>query len=114
MKREKKSIQLGFTTIQYDPRLRHGLSNNDYCICDAIYHLSHNPDSIAPGWCFARREKIGEFFGISRRTVISSISKLKIKGLIEVDSDTNYLRTTKKWYEDFVLFELEKKKKYKG
>lgn len=110
---KNKDVKLGFTTIQHAPRIRHNLSNNEYCIADAIYHLSHNPDSIAVGWCFARREKLGNFFGLSRRTVISTIAKLKDKGLVEVDLETNYLRTTKKWYEDFILFGLHEKAKHK-
>ncbi|HES59540.1 MAG TPA: helix-turn-helix domain-containing protein [Caldithrix sp.] len=105
----KDEVKLGFTTIQHDPRLRYELTNNEYCIADAIYHLSHNPDSIAPGWCFARREKLGKFFGLSRRTVINAIAKLKERGLIEENKDTHYLRTTKLWYEDFILFALRKK-----
>ena len=111
MMRKKNKVKLGFTTIQHDPRIRHNLSNNEYCIADAIYHLSHNPDSIAIGWCFARREKLGEFFGLSRRTVINAIKKLKEKKLVEVDVETNYLRTTKKWYQDFILFQLQEKDK---
>jgi len=106
---KKTQIKLGFTTIQHDPRIRHNLSNNEYCIADAIYHLSHNPDSIAIGWCFARREKLGNFFGLSRRTVISAIKKLKEKNLVEIDEETKYVRTTKKWYQDFILFKLDKK-----
>lgn len=109
-----KSIRLGYTVIQHDPRLRYELSNNEYCVADAIYHLSHNPNSIAPGWCFARREKIGRFFGLSRRTVISAIGKLKTKGLLEEDKDTNYLRTTQLWYEDFIVFALTKKEMHRG
>lgn len=110
---KNQPVKLGFTTIQHNPRIRHQLSNNEYCIADAIYHLSHNPDSIAVGWCFARREKLGSFFGLSRRTVINAIAKLKDKGLVEADKETNYLRTTKKWYEDFILFELQEKEKHK-
>lgn len=106
---DKDDVKLGFTTIQHDPRLRYQLSNNEYCIADAIYHLSHNPDSIAPGWCFARREKLGKFFGLSRRTVITAVSKLKAKGLVEEDKETSYLRTTKLWYEDFIVFALNQK-----
>jgi len=106
-------VKLGFTTIQHDPRLRYELSNNEYCIADAIYHLSHNPESIAPGWCFARREKLGKFFGLSRRTVINAIAKLQQKGLIEINKETSYLRTTAKWYDDFILFELREREKYK-
>jgi len=106
---DKDEVRLGFTTIQHDPRLIHELSNNEYCIADAIYHLSHNPDSIVQGWCFAKRATLGEFFGLSRRTVITAISKLKKKGLVEEDKETNYLRTTKLWYEDFIVFSLNQK-----
>ncbi len=110
---DKKKIKLGFTTIQHDPRLKHGLSNNEYCIADAIYHLSNHPDSAVPGWCYAKRETLGDLFGLSRRTVIHSIHKLHAKGLILVNAETKYLKTTKLWYEDFILFELEEKSKYR-
>lgn len=103
-------VKLGFTTIMHDPRLRFGLNNNEYCIADAIYHLSHNPDSIAPGWCYASREKIGMFFGLSRPSVIRALKKLIDKGLVEIHEQTKYLRASKIWYENFVLYELESKK----
>ena len=106
-------IKLGYTIIQHAPRLQYALSNNEYCIADAIYHLSHNPASIAPGWCFARREKLGIFFGLSRRTIINGVGKLKQKGLIEVNGDTSYLRTTSTWYDDFVLFSQREREKYR-
>ena len=105
-----KKIKLGFTTIMHDPRLRFGLSNNEYCIADAIYHLSHNPDSIAIGLCYASRETIGSFFGLTRQSVIKALKKLVEKELVEIHKHTQYLRTTKIWYEYFVLYELEKKK----
>lgn len=110
----KKQIKLGFTTIQHEPRIHYGLSNNEYCIADAIYHLSNNPDSIAPGWCFAKRETIGDYFDLSRRTVINAISKLKTKGLIQMDKDTNYLRSTQIWYNDFILYGLKEYEKHKA
>jgi len=110
MKRnELKKVKLGFTTIQHDPRLRFELSNNDYCVADAIYHLSHNPKGAVLGWCYASRETIGLFFGITRQAVITILKKLQKKGLIEINGETNYLRTTQMWYENFVMFELGKR-----
>ncbi|MBN2963850.1 hypothetical protein JWV37_03565 [Sulfurospirillum sp. T05] len=103
---EKSKIQLGFTTIQHDPRLKFKLTNNEYCVADAIYHLSHNPSSIAIGWCYASRQKIGAFFGLSRQTTIKIIQNLISKNLVEVNSETQFLRTTQKWYDEFVNFEL--------
>ena len=110
----KKEKKLGFTTIQHIPRTKYGLSNNDYCVADAIYHLSNNPNSIVFGWCFATRETLGSFFDLSKRTIINSINTLKAKDLIEVDNQTKYLRTTQKWYNEFVLYQETIQKKYKG
>lgn len=107
---KNEKIKLGFTTIQHDPRLRFDLSNNDYCIADCIYHLSHNPAGAVLGWCYAKRETIGSFFGLSRQSVQTIIKKLEMKGLIEVHQETKHLRSTQAWYENFVLFELEKRK----
>jgi len=109
-----KVVKLGFTTIQHEPRRKYKLSNNDYCVADAIYHLSNNPDSIAFGWCFATRETIAGFFDLSKRTVINSINTLKSKDLVESDHETNYLRTTKKWYQEFVIYQINNQKKYRG
>lgn len=104
---EQQKTQLGFTTIMHDPRLKFNLSNNEYCIADAIYHLSHNPQGAILGWCYASRASIGRFFGFSRQTVIKSIKVLVEKGLVEVHAETDYLRTTSLWYENFVLFKLQ-------
>lgn len=108
MKKNNEKVRLGFTTIQHDPRIRFELSNNDYCVCDAIYHLSHNPNGAVFGWCYASRDTLGKFFGISRLTVINIIKKLQKKDLIEINLETDYLRTTQLWYEHFVMFELKK------
>ncbi len=62
------------------------------------------------GWCYAKRETIGSFFGLSRQSAQTIIKKLEIKELIEVHKETKHLRTTQTWYENFVMFELEKRK----
>jgi len=108
MKKIDEKVKLGFTTILHDPRLKYDLTNNDYCIADAIYHLSNNPSSICPGWCYASREKIGAFFGISRQSVIKIIKKLETNNLVEIHNETKYIRTTQIWYDEFVSFEIKK------
>ena len=107
MNSKNEKVKLGFTTIQHDPRIRFELSNNDYCIADAIYNLSNNPSSICPGWCYASREKIGAFFGLSRQSVITIIKKLVSCNLLEVHNETKYVRTTQLWYDEFVTFQIK-------
>ena len=38
---QKNKIELAdYTTIKHNPRVKYDLSNNDYCIANAIYHLT--------------------------------------------------------------------------
>lgn len=106
--KEKKEVKLGFTTIMHEPRLKFNLSLNEYCIADAVYHLSHNPSGAILGWCYASRSTLGGFFGISRQTVSTLVGKLEDKGLLDVHEETDHLRTTKNWYENFVMYKLKK------
>ena len=110
MLKKNENIKLGFTTIQHNPRLKFQLSNNEYCVADAIYNLSHNPSSIVLGWCFASRKTIGDFFGLSRQSTINIIQTLCTKNLIEIDNRTNFLRTTQLWYDEFVNYHPNQKK----
>ena len=107
---KKNKVQLGYTTILHEPRLLFGLTNNEYCVADAIYNLSHNPDGAVIGWCYASRQTIGDFFGLSRQTVIKCLGKLEAKKLIEKNDETGYLRTTSLWYAHFVLSNLHQEK----
>ncbi len=107
--KRKENTKYGYTTIQHDPRLKFGLSNDSYCIASAIYHLSNNPESIAPGWCYSSRQKIADYFGISKRTVQRLLSELIEKKLIETNKETYFLRTTQIWYDEFVQYELKKR-----
>ena len=105
-----QKLQLGYTTIMHDPRLQFKLSNNEYCIADAIYHLSHNPDGAVIGWCYASRQTIGSFFGLSRQTVITALKRLADKKLIEINIETGYIKTTQTWYQNFVMYKLQTRK----
>lgn len=109
MKKDEK-IKLGYTTILHDPRIRFNMTTNEYCVADAIYHLSHNPNGAIFGWCYAKRETIGNYFGLSRQSIQSILKKLTEKKLIEIHEETRHIRTTSTWYENFVLHELNTKK----
>ena len=106
--KRKSGIKYGFTTIQHDPRLKFELSTEAYCVADAIYNLSNNPSSIAPGWCYSSRQSIADMFGISKRSVQRALEELKNKELLIVNEDTNFLRTTQKWFDEFVQYQLKK------
>ena len=103
---EKKKEILNYTLILHQIRKKLKLSLLEYCIADSIYHLSNNPISKIPGWCFASKETISDFLGTTQRTVFSNINKLLGKNLIERDEKTSYLRTTQKWYEEVVLVKM--------
>jgi hypothetical protein len=100
----QKQAQLPiYTTIIHQARIKLEITNNEYCVADVIYHLSNNPASKIPGWCFASREVIADFLGLARRSICTIIDKLVEMELVEKDEQTKYLRTTKKWYESVIL-----------
>lgn len=110
MSKKNKKIELAdFTTIKHHPRIKYDLSNNDYCIASAIFTLSHNPESTFPGWYYGKVETLGLKFDFSRATTYRSIEKLLEKGLLEKNTETNFLRTTKLWWDEFESLRLIKK-----
>lgn len=92
-----------YTTIIHEARLALGLSMNDYCIADCIYHYSNNPKSPAPGWCFASKQHIADQIGITKSWAVKSISLLEEIGLIEKSPDGRMLKTTQKWYSAVIV-----------
>lgn len=106
--KRKSNIKYGFTTIQHDPRLKFDLSSDSYCVADVIYNLANNPSSIAPGWCYSSRQSIADMLGISKRSVQRALEELRVKKLLVVNDDTNFLRTTQKWFDEFVQYRLQK------
>ena len=104
---QKNKIGLAdFTTIKHNPRVKFDLSNNDYCIANAIYHLSNNPDSIFKGWYHGKIETLGKMFDLSRASAYNSITKLVDKKLVEKNEESGFLKTTKLWWDEFVNFEI--------
>ena len=102
MSNKSKNFDLVYTTIIHKSRIQYGLSNNDYCIANAIYHLSNNPDSKFKGWYFGKTETLAKMFKFSRATAYNSIQKLIDKGLVEKDAESGFLRTSKLWWSNFV------------
>jgi len=95
--------QLTYTTIIHQIRKKLELSLMEYCISDSIYHLSNNPKSKIIGWCWASKKTLAEVLGTTEQTVFENINKLIQKNIVERDSDTHYLRTTNRWYENVIL-----------
>ncbi len=112
MNEKKKKTELAdFTTIKHHPRVKYDLSNNDYCIANAIYHLSNNPDSIFKGWYHGKVETLGKMFKLSRASAYNSINKLIEKKLVDKNEESGFLKTTKLWWDDFVNYEIGKASK---
>lgn len=97
-----KNDEINYTMIKHIPRVKFGLSNNDYCVANAIYHLSHNPDSRFPGWYYGKIETLGKMFHLSRATAYHSVQKLIKLELVQRDKDTSFLKTTTQWWQNFV------------
>ena len=102
MSKNNEKFDLVYTTIIHKSRIKHGISNNDYCIANAIYHLSNNPDSKFKGWYFGKTETLAKMFKFSRATAYNSVQKLIDKGLVEKDNETGFLKTSRLWWSDFV------------
>lgn len=102
-----QAIRVGYTTILHEPRINYGLSLNDYAVASLVYHLSTNPKAPVQGWCSAGREMLGKFLGLSRQTVITILKKLENINLVEINTATNFVKTTLEWYENFECFSVE-------
>jgi len=92
-----------YTTIFHKTRINLDLTCNEYCVADTIFCLSNNPSSKFSGWCYASKETIGDFLGITKQCVHQIINTLIEKGLIEKEPETKYLKTTSLWYDKVVI-----------
>lgn len=76
---------------------------NEYVICDIIYHLSNNKNSTVSGWCFASKQHLGDMIGLSKRAIIDMLKRLLESDFLEInETNTQLLRTTKKWDEVYL------------
>ena len=90
-----------YTTINHEARKKLNLSWMEYGLADTIYHLSNNPKK--KGWCYASKNYLAATLGITPRAIFKMLNRLEIKGLIERQANTQYLRVTKEWYSEVVI-----------
>ncbi len=88
-----------YTTVIHEARMMLKLSMNDYCVADCIYHLSNNPKSPLPGWCYASKQSIANQIGITKSWAVKSIQTLIDMGIVTKSGDGKLLKTTAKWFE---------------
>lgn len=99
--------KITYTTILHQAREELKLTTNEYCIADIIYHLSNNPKNKVQGWCYASKQTIGKFIGVTKSSVLSIIERLEKKGIVEKDEETKYLKTTEKWFNTVVITRMK-------
>lgn len=99
-------MKLGYTTIMHEPRLKLGLSLEEYCILDMVYRLSTNPSAPVAGWCSMSKTTMSHFMGVSRRSIFNALKKLEEEGFITKSSDGRLIKTTQKWIKNVVNFEF--------
>ena len=95
-KRRLQGEEARYTLILHSARKHLDITINEYCLADTVHKLSSNRSSV-PGWCYAAKEHLGATLGFSRRSIHNMINSLKGKGIIEVQDETGYLRTTDAW-----------------
>lgn len=87
-----------YTLVLHSARKHLQISINEYCLADTIHKLSGSRSPV-PGWCYASKEQIGKTLGFSRQSIHSMINKLRKNGLVELQPETGYLRSTDLWRE---------------
>lgn len=63
-----------------------------------VHILSSNPNSPVPGWCFMKRERMGEELGLSKQAVLNIIERMIAAGFIYRNPANKTIRTTSKWF----------------
>ena len=97
-RRRLQGEEARYTLVLHSARKNLGVSINEYCFADTIHKLSSNRSNV-PGWCYAAKETLGQSLGLSRQSIHNMINTLRKKGLIEVQEETGYLRTSELWRE---------------
>jgi DNA-binding MarR family transcriptional regulator len=95
--------KISFVTINNIARKKLGLSFTEYALVDLVYHLSNNPDSYHPGWCYATKDKLAAELDVKKRQLFTMINKMINAGLIERHPETSDLRVSKNWYQTVLI-----------
>ncbi len=97
-RRRLQSEEARYTLVLHSARKKLKITINEYCLADSIHKLSSNRSGV-PGWCYASKEQLAQSLGFSRRSIHNMINKLKALHIIEVHTETGYLRATDFWRE---------------
>ena len=96
--------KLNFTTINHEARLKFSLTTDEYCVADIIHNMATNPSNAKSGWCYAKKETIADFLGISRASIFRALKRLNEKKLIEKHEELpNLIKTTSLWYDSVII-----------
>ena len=97
-KKRLQGEEARYSLILHSARKTLDITINEYCLADTVHKLSGNRSTV-PGWCYASKEHLGAVLGVSRRSIHNMINSLKGRGILELQEDTGYLRTTEQWRE---------------
>ena len=97
MEKQKTDFNTTYTVIIHPIRTYLGLSNNEYMLCDMVYHLSNNPKYKS---CIMSKANIAKKIGISERAAYRIINRMIEIKLIEKNEIG--LNTTKRWYSEVI------------
>ena len=98
---------INYTITNHVARIALDLSMNEYAVADLIYHLSNNPKSSIPGWCYATKETMAEMLGLSKQSIHNILNTLLEKEIITKNEETAYLRANELWYQTVVIKQRE-------
>lgn len=95
-----------YTTILHQPRIKAGLTCNEYVMASTIFHMQNNQKT--PGWCYATKEWFSDLIGVSKQSIINLINELSKKGFVTKSPNGRQLQVTEKWSEEIEKFDFSK------
>lgn len=69
-----------YTIIYHDIRINLNLTSNEYCVLDLIHRSSQTKGS--DGWCSLSRQKLSDYLGLSKQTIITIVESLIKRRLV--------------------------------
>ncbi len=97
---------ISYTTILHQPRIKAGLTCNQYVLASTIFHMQNNTEM--PGWCYATKDWFAEMLGVSKQSVINLINQLCELGFVQKNDNGRHLKVTKRWINEIENFDFGK------
>lgn len=88
---------IGRSMINHDFRFRHGLSLNQYVLCDFINRYSQDDKLGYHGWCIISRRELAYRIDLNKQTVVNLVAKMLAKGFLVRHRNQRFLKTSEKW-----------------